>query len=117
VGEVVGRLLAGQLDARLGDITREQRQRGDDLFDRVRALITSSPAPVVNVTLPSDAIRVLTEVKQLPAEVHVAIPEHAIKIEHKSILDMPKRKSKVIKKIQYGQTGRPETIEEETLET
>jgi hypothetical protein len=119
VGQLVGKLLAtelaGQLEARLSNITREQRQRGDDLFDQVRQLIGSN-RPEVHVTVPPEVIKVLLPQQDPP---QVLIPPDSIKVmvENKTLLQPTTPKKTVVRKsIIYGATGRPERIEEESEE-
>jgi hypothetical protein len=119
IGQVVGKLLAtelaGQLEARLSNITREQRQRGDELFDQVRQLIGSN-RPEVHVTVPPEVIKVLLPQQDPP---QVFVPPDAIKInvENRTLLQpTTPRKTVVRKSIIYGATGRPERIEEESEE-
>jgi hypothetical protein len=119
VGKMVGKLLSGELESQLGSkinlIVADQEKRKDDLFAQLRDMIASTKPPDVHVSLPPESIKVLAEVKQLPSEVTVNLPEGAIKLESKSLLDAAVRRRTTIKNIEYDPgSGRPLRIVEES---
>jgi hypothetical protein len=119
IGQVVGKLLAGELESQLGNkialVVADQERKKDDLFAQLRDLISSTKPPDVHLTLPPNAIQVLAEVKQLPTEVTVNLPPESIKLESKSLLDAAVRRRTTIKNIEYDPgSGRPLRIVEES---
>lgn len=104
---------------------REKRIEASNqaLIGHVKSLVTAQAAPVVHLSVPEGAFKIdlpapivkniLPKQEQVAPVVNVNVPEGAIK----TIVEMPRRTTKVEKSIIYSQvTGRPEKVVEEMTE-